>query len=62
MSKEVYSHYGEENLRITLNAIALAQVRLINTVHFRELDALFFKHSGRLLIVRSERFAVPTPL
>jgi hypothetical protein len=40
----------------------LAQVRLINTVHFGELDALFFERSGRLLVLRSKRFAMPTPL
>ena len=40
----------------------MAQVRFINTVDFGKLDALFFEHSGRLLVVGSKCFAVPTPL
>ena len=49
-------------MRVSLDAMNLAQVRLINTVHFSELEILFFERSGRLLVVRSKRFAVPTPL
>ena len=39
----------------------MAQVGLINTVHFSEFNALFFEGSGRFLVVRSKRLAVPAP-
>ena len=39
----------------------MAQVGLIDTVHFSDLDVLFFEGSGRFFVVRSKRLAVPAP-
>jgi hypothetical protein len=41
--------------------MCLTQVGLINTVDLSNFDALFFESSGRFLVVRSKRLAVPAP-
>jgi hypothetical protein len=39
----------------------LAQVGLVNAVHFGEFDTSFFEGSCRFLVVRSKRLTVPAP-
>jgi hypothetical protein len=41
--------------------MCLTEVGLINTVDLGNFDALFFEGSGRFLVVRSKRLAVPAP-
>ena len=52
---------GEWSSRISLNTVCLAQVGLVNAVHFGEFDTLFFEGSCCFLVVRSKRLAVPAP-
>lgn len=51
----------EWSSRISLNTVCLAQVGLVNAVHFGKFDTPSFKGSCRFLVVRSKRLAVPAP-
>lgn len=44
-----------------MNAVCLAEVGLVNAVHFGDFDTPFLKGSRCFLIVRSKRLAVPAP-
>ena len=50
-----------KNLRITENAMSLAEIWLVDTVDFCKFDTLFFKSSRSFFIMRSERLAVSAP-
>ena len=52
---------GSGYSRVTLDAVRLAEVGLINTVDLGELDALLLESSRRLFIVGRKSLAVTTP-
>jgi hypothetical protein len=50
------------NIRVTLDAMGLAKICLIDTVNFSKLDVLVFECRGCFLVVGSKSFAVATPM
>lgn len=47
--------------RVTLDAIRLAQVGLVNTVDLGELDAFLLESSSGFFVMRGQSLAVTTP-
>ena len=52
---------GRENIRVALNSIRLAKVRLVDTVDLGELNVLLLEAGSSLLVVGSQSLAVTAP-
>lgn len=52
---------AERDLRVSLDALGLAELSMLNAVDFCKLDVLFLEGSGGLLVVGGKSFAMAAP-
>lgn len=58
---EIKLELSKMDVRVPLNSIGLAQLSLVDTVDFSELDVLLEQSAGGLLVVRSQCFTMSAP-